>query len=146
MDPIKVSGVNVTNYWKSIRSPVLSRVHKLLLALLTMPEHFLTSQRRAWTGSGDHMNRKSFDKLKELITTALVLAFLDGSQMYCVKADTLEVETRATISQQSPEDGNLLPEPEPSQAELQDQQQGNAGHHPYLRGVAALPGRCPAQV
>ena len=53
--------------------------------------------------------QEAFDKLKELITTAPVLAFLDDSWMYPVEADASDVATRATISQKSLEDGMWHP-------------------------------------
>ena len=53
--------------------------------------------------------QEAFDKLKELITTAPVLAFPDNSQMYHVEADASDVGTEATIAQQSLEDGMWHP-------------------------------------
>ena len=49
--------------------------------------------------------QEASDKLKELIITALVMAFPDDSQMYHVGADASDMATRVTISQQSLEDG-----------------------------------------
>jgi Reverse transcriptase (RNA-dependent DNA polymerase)/RNase H-like domain found in reverse transcriptase len=46
----------------------------------------------------------SFDKLKELITSAPVLVFPDDSPPYRVEADSSDVATGAVISQQSAED------------------------------------------
>ena len=63
----------------------------------------LTKKRVDWKWGTPE--QESFDKLKELITTTLVLAFPDNSRMYCVEANALDVTTRATISQQSLEDG-----------------------------------------
>ena len=53
--------------------------------------------------------QESFEKLKELITTAPLLTFPDDSQMYCVESNALDVATGATISQQSLEDGMWHP-------------------------------------
>ena len=55
------------------------------------------------------LEQEAFDKLKELIITALVLTFLDDSQMYHVEANASDVATGATISQQSLEDGMWHP-------------------------------------
>ena len=48
----------------------------------------------------------SFNKLKELITSALVLVFPNNSLSYCIEADSSNTATRAVLSQQtSLEDG-----------------------------------------
>ena len=53
--------------------------------------------------------QEAFDKLKELSTTTLVLAFPDDSWMYHVEANASDVATGATISQQFPGDGMWHP-------------------------------------
>ena len=51
----------------------------------------------------------ALQNLKDLITSAPVLAFPDNSQMYQVEANASHFATGATISQQSPEDKTWHP-------------------------------------
>ena len=51
----------------------------------------------------------AFEWLKELITLAPILMFPKDLQMYRVEADSSDFATRATLSQQSPEDRKWHP-------------------------------------
>jgi hypothetical protein len=65
----------------------------------------------------------TFDRLKELITSAPVLALLDNECPSCVEADGSGVATGAVLSQLSPEDDKwhvLVQEPQYGPTQLQD--------------------------
>ena len=52
------------------------------------------------------LEQASFNKLKELITSAPILVFPDDSLPYCIEADSSNAATRVVLSQQtSPENG-----------------------------------------
>ena len=110
MDPIKVTGVTE---WPT---PGTKHEVQSFLRFTNFYRHFIqdfSDHARALfdpTKKGVYwkwrpLEQEAFDKLEELITIILVLAFPDNSQMYHVEADALDVATRATISQQSLEDG-----------------------------------------
>ena len=76
-------------------------------SLHTCPLFNLTKKGEQWKW-GD-AEEKALQMLKDLITLAPILTFLDDSQMYRVEADASDFTTGATISQQSPEDGTWHP-------------------------------------
>ena len=98
MDPVKVTGVTE---WPT---PGTKREVQSFLGFTNFYQCFIQ-------GFSDHaralfdltkkgvdwkwgtLEQEAFDKLKELITTTLVLAFPDNSQMYCVEANALDVAT-----------------------------------------------------
>jgi hypothetical protein len=90
----------------------------------------------------------SFMKLKELVTSALVLVLPDSNLPFRLEADNSGIATGAVLLQQSVDDNAWHPvaflskalNPVECNYEIHDNQ--DASHYPRLRGVETLPGRC----
>ena len=110
MDPVKVCGVTE---WPK---PQNQKEVQAFLGFTNFYQRFikdfshhaqalfdLTRKDESWKwGEAEQL---AFATLKDLITSAPILAFLEDSHMYQVEADSSDLATGATISQQSPKDG-----------------------------------------
>ena len=106
MDPVKVSGVLE---WPEPRN---KREVQSFVGFINFYQQFikdfshhahalfdLTKKDVGWHWGKSE--QASFNKLKELITSAPILVFPNNSLPYCIKADSSNAATRAVLSQQT---------------------------------------------
>jgi len=67
---------------------------------IARPLFNLTRSNKAW--NWDAKKQKAFKCLKMAVTTALVLVSPQGSEPFCIKADSSDFASRAVLSQQLP--------------------------------------------
>ena len=105
MDPVKVSGVAEwpTPQNKEVQSFV-GFVNLYQRFIKDFSHHAcalfnVTKKDVRW--KWEESEQVAFNKLKELITSAPVLIFLDNSRPYCIEADSSDVATGVVLSQQT---------------------------------------------
>ena len=67
---------------------------------IARPLFNLTRSNKAW--NWDAKKQKAFECLKMAVTTALVLVSPQGSEPFCIKADSSDFASEAVLSQQLP--------------------------------------------
>ena len=104
MDPVKVSGeVEWSIPWNKKEVQSFIRFINFYWRFIKDFSHHactlfdLTKKDVGW--KWEELEQAAFNKLKELITSALVLIFPENSCPYCVEADSSNVATRAVLSQ-----------------------------------------------
>ena len=111
MDPVKVSGVSEwPEPWNKREVQSFVGFVNFYRRFIKDFSHYactlfdLTQKDVGWHWG--ESEQASFNKLKELITSAPVLVFPDDSLPYCIEANSSDAATRAVLSQQtSPENG-----------------------------------------
>jgi len=114
MDPVKIAGVTewpTPENKKGVQSFVgFTNFYRRFIKDFSHhagPLSNLTKKGIVWNwGEAEQV---AFDKLKQMITSAPVLIFPDDTLPYLVEADSSDVATGATLSQQSKEDGKWHP-------------------------------------
>jgi len=107
MDPVKVAGVhkwptpeNQTDVQAFI--DFVNFYRRFIWDFLTIarPLFDLTHSDKAW--NWDAKEQEAFKCLKMAMTTALVLVLSQGSEPFCIEADSSDFASRAVLSQQLP--------------------------------------------
>jgi len=114
MDPVKVAGVmewHTPSNRKEVQSFLgFTNFYCRFIqgfSHLARPLFDLTQKDTEWRCGAEEQS--AFNALKKQITTAPILALLDNSQPFRIKADSLDFTTGGVLSQQSPEDNKWHP-------------------------------------